>query len=298
MARPEGRGGAVPPSGSDPARECAEMARCLRRWVIERSLAAGVGHVGSALSIVDLVAAMWATMRGAGTDDPARDRFILAKGHAALALYGALRFKGLLGQEQFETYCGEGSLLGAHPEHELPGVDLSTGSLGQGLSVGCGLAWGHRAGLPAGRRAIAPRVFVLMSDAECDEGQVWEAAMFAGHHRLGGLCAVVDANGTQALGLKNEVVTVPSLAAAWRAFGWEALEVDGHDHAALLNALAAPAAAAGEAAAGQDAPPRVIIARTIMGRGVSFMAGRVDWHYRNLTPELAEAALRELEALP
>jgi transketolase len=150
------------------------MARTMRRWIIEQSLASNVGHIGSALSIVEIVAVLWSEfLKDPGTSLPERDRFILAKGHAALALYGALRWKGLLDERTFASYCRDGSLLGVHPEHALPGVDLSTGSLGQGLSVACGLAYAFKT-----RRARS-RVCVVISDAECNEGQVWEAGMFA-----------------------------------------------------------------------------------------------------------------------
>jgi len=262
--------------------ECRALARVLRRWIIERSLASTVGHIGSALSIVDVMAALWGgTMREPGTRAEDRDRFILGKGHAALALYGAIRWRGLMSEETFRTFCQDGSLLSVHPEHDLPGVDVSTGSLGQGLSVGCGLAHGLRL------RGLPSRVFVLVSDAECNEGQVWEAAMFAGHHRLSNLCVVVDLNGLQALGHTADILAIPHLARVWEAMGWEAVDVDGHDLAALLTELNRPP---GEC-------PRVVVARTVMGKGVSFMEGRLEWHYRNLTPELARDALRELEPL-
>src|SRR5262249_737100 len=151
-----------------------QMAQTIRRWVIEQSLASGVGHIGSALSIAEMLAVCWGgVLRDPGSDDPDRDRFIRAKGHPALALSAATRWRGLIGAEEFREFCGDGTLYGVHPEFGLPGVEVATGSLGQGLSVGCGLAWSLR------RRGAAGRVFVLMSDAECNEGQVWEAAMFA-----------------------------------------------------------------------------------------------------------------------
>jgi transketolase len=258
-----------------------DMARALRRWIIEQSLASNVGHVGSALSIVEIMCALWeGVMRGAGTEAQDRDRFILSKGHAALALYAALRWKGVIDEATFATFCADGSVLGVHPEHALRGVDVSTGSLGQGLSIACGLAHGFRL------RDNHARVFVILSDAECNEGQVWEAAMFAAHHRLGGLRAVVDLNGLQALGHTRDVISVPDMAAVWKAVGWDAVTVDGHDVEALIASLAG----------GDDDHPRVVIARTVLGRGVSFMEDRLEWHYRNLTPELAHQALRELEA--
>ena len=258
------------------------MARALRRWIVEESLAANVGHVGSALSIVDVMAALWeGTMHAPGTADPGRDRFILSKGHAALALYGALRWKGILDETTFGTFCRDGSLLAVHPHHELPGVDVSTGSLGLGLSVGCGIAHG------LALRNVPARTYVLLSDAECNEGQVWEAAMFAAHHALGSVVAVVDLNGMQALGNTAEILDL-DLARLWSAAGWDTVAVDGHDMAALLAAFHRP----------PTGRPTAVVARTVLGKGVSFMEGRLEWHYRNLTPELARRALAELEGTP
>jgi transketolase len=257
------------------------MAATLRRWVIQRSFAASVGHIGSALSIADLAAVLWgAVLRTPGTDSPHRDRFILSKGHAALALYAAMHYQGLLDEETFAGYCRDGSLLGVHPGYGQPGIDLSTGSLGQGLSVGCGLAYGLRLqGSPA-------RVYVLLSDAECNEGQVWEAAQFAGHHRLANLVALIDQNGTQALGHTRDILNPEPTVERWRAFGWDAVEVDGHDPAALLAVL--PPARTSDR-------PQMVVARTVLGKGVSFMEGQVPWHYLNLTQQTHDRALAELE---
>lgn len=256
------------------------MAAALRRWIIEQSLASNVGHVGSALSIVDIMAALWeGAMRDPGTRSHDRDRFILSKGHAALALYAALRWKGILDEATFNSFCGDGSLLGVHPHHGLAGVDVSTGSLGQGLSIGCGLAHGLRLkGRPS-------RVFVLLSDAECNEGQVWEAAMFAAHHELSNLVAIVDLNGLQALGHTTEILGV-DMVRLWTSFGWDTVAVDGHDVEALLAALQSPPGAE---------RPRAVVAATVLGKGVSFMEGQLEWHYRNLTADLARRALAEIE---
>jgi transketolase len=259
---------------------CRALAATLRRSIIERSFASGVGHIGSALSIVDLVAVLWgAVLRDPGSSSPDRDRFILSKGHACLALYAAMHQRGRLDEETFATYCRDGSPLGAHPEHTLPGIDLSTGSLGQGLSVGCGMALGLR------RRGSPARVYVLMSDAECNEGQVWEAAQFAGHHRLGNLTGVLDWNGTQALGRTRDVLDLDPVADKWAAFGWDVAEADGHDPAGLLRVLAPDPGAA---------RPKMVVARTVLGKGVSFMEGQVPWHYRNLTAETRDQALTQL----
>jgi transketolase len=257
------------------------LSATLRRWVIEQAVRSRVGHIGSALSVVEVLAVLWgAVLRQPGTEAPDRDRFILAKGHAALALYAVLRHVGLIDAATFATYCTDGSLLGTHPEPALPGVEVGTGSLGQGLSVACGQA------LALARRGSSARVFVLLSDAECNEGQVWEAAMFAAHHRLHNLVAIVDCNGMQALGRTADILDLQPLAARWSAFGWHALDVDGHDTAAVLSALT-------DGIAGRRGPA-VVIARTALGKGVSFMEDRLEWHYRYLADELAERALREV----
>jgi transketolase len=258
------------------------MSAALRRWIIEQSRAANVGHIGSALGIVEIMSALWgAVMVRPGTADADRDRFILSKGHAALALYGALRWNGLMTAETFATYCQDGSLLAAHPDQSLPGVDVATGSLGQGLSIGCGLAYGLRL-----QRSPA-RVFVLVSDAECNEGQLWEAVMFAAHHKLSNLTVVVDLNGSQALGPTRNILSLSPLTDRWRAFGWRTDEADGHDAGGLAELLAASSG---------EPRPHVIVARTVLGKGVSFMEHRLEWHYTNLTDALSRQALAELEA--
>jgi transketolase len=263
------------------AEDCRKMSRALQRWIIEQSHASNVGHISSALSITDLISAVWGgVMKKPGTTLPDRDRFILSKGHAALCLYAAMRWSGVIDGETYNTYCGEGSVLGVHPDCALEGIDLSTGSLGHGLSVACGLALGFR------KRNLPPRVFILLSDAECNEGQVWEAAIFAAHHKLSNLTAVIDLNGLQAFGRTRDVLDLnqPTI---WRAFGWDVREVDGHNLDQLLEELAPRAL--------ENAKPRVLIARTVGGHGVSFMEDQVDWHYRTMTEEQAAQALRELE---
>lgn len=267
------------PSATSGPKDLKVVALTLRRWIVEQSFRSGVGHIGSALSVADIMAVLWgAVMKEPGTSNPGRDRFVLAKGHAALAQYAALRWRGLLTEKDFGQYCRDGSPIGTHPEHAVRGVDVSTGSLGQGLSVACGIAFGLRL------KKNPSRVFVLMSDAECNEGQVWEAAQFASHHGLSNIVGVVDLNGLQALGATKGILDLGSLAEKWRAFGWDAVESDGHNIPALLKALSAKA----------GAKPRMVIARTVMGSGVSFMEGRVEWHYRNLDARLAALALKEL----
>lgn len=257
------------------------LAGNIRRSVLERSRAANVGHIGSSLSVVEILATLWGgLMREAGTSRPDRDRFVLCKGHAALALYAAMRHTGRMTAEALATYCADGTHLGVHPEACLEGIDVATGSLGQGLSVACGLAHGLRL------RKSPARVFALLSDAECNEGQVWEAAQFAAHHGLSHLTAIIDLNGSQALGPTREVINLSPMAGRWEAFGWEAVEVDGHDTAQLAQALAPRGLG----------KPRVVVARTVLGKGVAYMEDQVAWHYLSMSAQQFDEAIAGLEA--
>ena len=260
----------------------------IRRIVLEQSKRAGVGHIGSALSVADIIASLYSgVVNVPAPDDPERDRFILSKGHAALALYAALHLRGLVTRDELDTYCGDGTLLGVHPEHALTGVDVSTGSLGQGLSIGTGIALAAR--MQGSRR----RAFVLVSDAECNEGSVWEAAMFAAHHRLSNVIAIVDVNKQQALGYTDEVLCLSPLADKWRAFGWDVHAVDGHDIDALTETMSAIAVREQD-----EGPPHVLIADTTFGKGVSFMEGQIKWHYLPMSDDEYARALREIEEPP
>ena len=261
-------------------------ARRIRRIILEQSHRAHVGHIGCALSVADLIAALYSdVLRVSDPSDPERDRFVMSKGHAALALYAALHLKEWLTQRQLDTFCGDGTLLGVHPEEALTGVDFATGSLGHGLSMAAGSA------LAARLQDSSRRAFVLLSDAECNEGSVWEAAMFAAHHRLSNLVAVVDLNGQQALGHTKDVLDLAPLANRWREFGWDVIEEDAvgpgaSDRiAARLNEM--------DTSAGS---PSVLIAKTRFGKGVSFMENRVKWHYWPMSDEEYTQALQELDA--
>lgn len=261
------------------------LARQLRRWILEQSYASNVGHIGSALSITDIMAVLWRdVLHEPASQHPDRDRFVLGKGHAALALYAALRWKGLISEADFRSYCQDGSLFAVHPEYGVPSVEVATGSLGQGLSVGCGLA------LSLKQRGSTGRVFVLVSDAECNEGQVWEAIMFAAHHRLDNLIAIVDLNGLQAMGETRQVLNLAPMDERWRAFGWQAIDVNGHHEAALKRAFLYDLA--------DRDRPAVVVAHTHLGHGVRFMENRVEWHYRNLDAAGLEQALREVGGRP
>lgn len=257
----------------------------LREIILRQSKRAGVGHIGSALSIADIIAALYdGILRIPDPASPDRDRFILSKGHAALVLYAALCLKGWVSAEELDTYCGDGTRLGVHPEHTLPGVDFSTGSLGQGLSMGTGAA------LAARLQGSSRRVFVLISDAECNEGSVWEAIMFAAHHRLSNLIAIVDLNGQQALGHTDQVLALSSMADRWRTFGWDVRDVDGHDVAALTETALSLDTTLG--------PPHVLIAHTTFGKGVSYMEGQIKWHYLPMSDEEYLQALAEIGEVP
>jgi transketolase len=256
----------------------------IRRTIVDQSARAGVGHIGSALSIADLVAALYGgVLRIGEAAEPERDRFVLSKGHAVLALYAALAATERIDPALLDSYCGEGSELGTHPEHALPGVDFSTGSLGQGLSIAAGAA------LAARRQGSPRRVFVVMSDAEQNEGSIWEAAMFAAHHRLANLVAIVDVNGQQALGYTHDVLDPgPPSRARWEAFGWDVHELEGHDPDALAGLIATFDT--------REERPHVVLAQTTFGKGVSFMESQIKWHYLPLTAELHAQARGELDA--
>ena len=259
--------------------ESVPFANTIRRTVVEESRRANVGHIGSALSIADLIAVVFHDrIRLDGDGD--RDRFILSKGHAALALYAALHNRGRLEPGAIETYCANGSLLGVHPEIELEGIDFATGSLGQGLPVAVGAA------LAAKRQKSDRKVYVVMSDAELNDGSVWEAVMFAGHHKLDNLVVLIDLNGQQALDFTADVIDLGDVASKLTSFGWSADDVPGHDHAALNSALDADT----------GGRPRAIVAHTTFGHGVSFMESEIKWHYLPLDDDAYAAAVRELEA--
>jgi transketolase len=250
----------------------------IRRHVLEQSKRANVGHIGSALSVADILATLYGGVLRGRPDDADRDRFVMSKGHAALALYAALHMAGYVSHESLDSYCADGSELGVHPHHGLTGVDFSTGSLGHGLPMAAGAALGAK------MQASSRRVFVLLSDAECNEGSVWEAAMFAAHHRLDNLVAIVDVNGQQALGYTADVLSLDPLEERWRSFGWDVHSVDGHDQQVLASTIAGLSASL----------PHVLVAHTTFGKGVSFMEGQIRWHYMPMNDEQYALALGEI----
>lgn len=270
-------------AANHPTADFALIARQLRFKVIEMSHAAGTPHLGSALSCLDiLVAAYWNVVRVDAQQpaDPRRDRFILSKGHAASALYATLAERGFFPKAWLDNFAKHRSPLAEQPAPNCaPGVELATGSLGHGLPVGVGIAMAARI------RKLDYRVFVCLSDGECNEGSVWEAAMFAPAQKLENLCVIVDYNKWQATGRSNEIMALPSLRDKWAAFGWDAHEVDGHNIAELTHWMKAVPAGGGK--------PLAIIAHTVKGKGVSFMEDDNNWHYR--IPKLEEVAAAKKE---
>ncbi|KXU29328.1 transketolase [Sphingobium sp. AM] len=245
---------------------------------------AKASHIGSALSIADIIAVLYGqTLRvsPAFPNHPDRDRFILSKGHACVAVYAALAEAGFIDHALLETYGTDGSALMAHISHKIPGAEFSTGALGHGLPFGSGKA------LAAKRRNNGWRTIVLTSDGEWGEGSNWEAALFAAHHGLDNLICILDYNKLQSLKTVDETLRLEPLHSKFEAFGWAVREVDGHDHAALNNILSTGPWEGGK--------PMMLIAHTIKGKGVSFMENRVEWHYRSPSPDLLEAALAEIE---
>ncbi len=261
-----------------------ELAKRIRRHAVRMTNLGGSSHVGSVLSMADIVAVLYGGIMRIDPlhpNRPNRDRFILSKGHAGAGIYAALAESGFFPIEWLEKHCADGSVLSGHVSHKgVPGVELSTGSLGHGLPVGAGMAYGAK--LDDASR----RVFVLLSDGECDEGSTWEAVMFSSHHKLDNLTAIVDYNKIQSLATVAETLALEPFADKWKAFGWSVVEVDGHDHHALYTHLSNLPKVAGK--------PTCVIAHTVKGKGVSFMERSVLWHYRTPRGSEYDEALNEL----
>lgn len=258
----------------------AALARRIRVVALNMVSRANASHIGSALSIADIVAVLYGGALRVFPDrplDPSRDRFILSKGHACTAIYAALAETGFISHELLETYGQDGSSLMAHINHHVPGVEFSTGALGHGLPFGVGKA------LAAQRQGASWRTVVLLSDGECAEGSNWEAFLFAAHHRLDRLTAIIDYNKLQSLGSVADTLGLEPLGAKLTAFGWSVREVDGHDHAALARHLSDTVWDPGK--------PQMLIAHTTKGKGVPFMENKVEWHYKAPNPEQLTIAL-------
>jgi len=265
--------------------ELATVCRQVRRDIINMTANAGSGHPGGSLSAVELMTGVFFTQMRVdpkNPHDPDRDRFVLSKGHAAPCYYGVLAEKGFISRDEFKNFRQLHSILQGHPDaKKVPGVDASTGSLGQGVSIANGMALGAKV---LGKDT---RVYVLCGDGECQEGQIWEAFMAAAHYKLDNLTVMIDWNGLQIDGTNDQVMSLGDLPAKLRAFGFDLHEVaDGNDIAQVVDALNAP---------GVPGKPKCILAHTVKGKGVSFMENQVGWHGKAPNEEQRQQALQELE---
>lgn len=260
-----------------------EKARALRKEILDVIYNAGSGHPGGSLSCLEILMSLYLAKMNHKPDNPQwqqRDRFIMSKGHACSALYAVLAECGYFPKEDIRTFRKLGSVFQGHAYAGVPGVELSTGSLGQGLSVAGGIALAGRL------RKAGFSVFCLLGDGEIQEGQVWEAAMTAAHHRLDNLCAIVDYNGVQQNGYVSEIKNEEPLLDKWMDFGWHSLEVDGHNFTELFDAL--------DEFGKTKEKPTLIKAKTVKGKGVSFMENQSHWHGKAPNKQEFEAALKEL----
>lgn len=266
------------------SKELKLKAKRLRKTIVKMEFHAKRGHFSSCLSLVEILIILYWDILNINPKDPKnpkRDRLILSKGHAAKALYAILSQRGFFLHANLKSYGADGSSLGVHPDHLfVAGVELTTGSLGHGLSVGAGIA------LAAKLNSLTYRTFVILSDGECDEGAVWESALFTGHRKLDNLVAIIDYNKWQAFGRIKDVADLEPFADKWRAFGWGVKEVDGHSFSQLKKALKKTPFVKGK--------PSVIIAHTIAGKGISFAEDTLDWHYLNMDKAHYKQALKEL----
>ncbi len=244
---------------------------------------ANASHIGGALSMVDILAVLYGAVLRLDPRNPTdvnRDRLLLSKGHCCTSHYAVLALQGFFPIEELDGYGEDGSRLLSHTSHFLSGVEISAGSLGHGLPIACGLA------LAAKRRNKNYKTYCIVGDGEMDEGSNWEALLFAAHHRLDNLCLIIDYNKIQSLGNTNEVLNLEPLHAKLEAFNWQVVEIDGHDHPQILQALNN---------AGKEAKPTVIIAHTVKGNGVSFMENRLEWHYKSPNAEQYRQAIEEIK---
>jgi len=259
----------------------SELALAARREIISMTASAKASHVGSALSVVDILSVLYtgvANTSPENLEDADRDIVILSKGHAASALYSVLSLQGFFPNEWLKSYCGNNAPLGGHVTSKgVPGVELSTGSLGHGLPYGLGIAMSRK------KSGVFGRVFVVMSDGECDEGTTWESAMIAHHYNLDNLTVIVDRNGIQSLTLTEDTLKLEPFEDKWKAFGWETRISNGHDYESLSNALS------------KSSKPLCVIAETTKGKGVDFMENSVLWHYKSPSKEDIERAFSQLK---
>ena len=261
------------------------LAKKIRKHALEMTHLGNSSHIGSNLSIADILAVLYSSILYYNSNDPKlenRDRFILSKGHAGAGLYAALAESGFMPLEKLKTHCQNGSDLSGHISHkEIPGVELSTGSLGHGLSVACGMA------LAAKINKKKHRVFVLLSDGECNEGSNWEAILFAAHHKLNNLTVIIDRNRLQSIYSTEDTLALEPFVDKWKSFGWDAIEINGHYHNEIFQSCSNDN--------NSTTKPLCVIANTIKGKGVSFMENNSLWHYRSPQEEEYKLAMKELE---
>ncbi|OGZ08774.1 MAG: hypothetical protein A3D65_03175 [Candidatus Lloydbacteria bacterium RIFCSPHIGHO2_02_FULL_50_13] len=258
-----------------------KLATRARRRVLGMIHSAQTSHIGSNLSCIDILAVLYGKIANVDSElREDRDRILFSKGWAAAAAYFFLAEKGIIPEKSLETYCKPGSALIGLVERSVRGIEAGTGSMGHGLPLGVGMALGAK------RSGELWKTYVLLSDGEMNCGTTWESALIASHHKLDNLFAIIDYNKWQAIGRTNEVLNLEPLGDKWRAFGWEVREIDGHDFVAIENALSMPPSSAGV--------PVVVIAHTIKGKGVSFMEDKLIYHYKSVSNEEYELALKEL----
>lgn len=261
-----------------------KFAKDIRKTILKMVFEAKASHVGGALSMADILAVLYSGVMNIDSKNPKwqdRDMFLLSKGHACTGLYATLALKGFFPLSELDTYSKNGSRLLSHTNHKVPGVELSTGSLGHALSVGCGLALSFK------RKQNKRRVYCLLSDGELDEGSNWEAILFAPHHKLNNLIAIIDYNKIQSFGTVKEVLDLGSLKDKFESFGWNVLQIDGHNHEKIISAF--------EKAKMEINKPTIIIADTIKGKGVDFMENQLLWHYRSPSEEQYKDAINQIE---
>ena len=262
-----------------------EISRVIRKDILNMVMKAGEGHIASAFSFVDILSVLYFHTMNVDPEEPAweeRDRFILSKGHGCSALYSVLARRGFFSPDDLNTIGERDTIFGGHPDkYKVPGVEVSTGSLGHGLSIGIGMS------LAAKRDKKDYNVYVLLGDGECQEGSVWEAAMFAPAYGLDNMIAIVDFNGLQAIGETDDIITLKPFAKKWESFGWAVKEINGHDYNEIMDAMSQFPFSEGK--------PSVIIANTVKGKGVSFMENQIMWHARATTEEEYKQALMEID---
>lgn len=259
-----------------------QLAKASRVEILKMTHRGGASHVGSALSVVDVLAVLYQTVAKispSSVDSSDRDCVILSKGHACTALYSVLALKGFFPLNWLERYCADGAELSGHVTSAyIPGVELSTGSLGHGLPYGLGIQMSRK------RSGVSGRTFVIMSDGECDEGTTWESALIASHHGLDSLIVIIDRNGIQSMGSTEETLALEPFQSKWESFGWNVHTIDGHDHDAISSVLSLPS----------TGKPICVIANTTKGKGVDYMENQVLWHYRAPNENDLESALNQI----